>query len=274
MNPIAIEPLSVFGMPPVQLVNLAADLGCEHIAAMMFGVPWDPPFYPQFSLRDDPALRREMAAVMRDRGVSISLADGFLVREGEDVRALEGDLAIMAELGAPRINTVSFDPDVNRSIDQFGVLVEMAAAVGLETTVELSPNHTIANLSMALAAIDAVGRSGFRLLVDTMHYGRTGAQAHDIAALDPRLIGYVQISDIKLVPENPNYWDEAMTERLVPGAGELELVDILAAIPADVVIGIEVPLYSEARAGIGPHDRLRKCVTATRELLAQARSDL
>ena len=124
MDRIGIEFLSVFGLPPVEFVTLAADLGCQYISTGLMSVPYNPPTYPPFSLRDDPALRREMVAAMRDRGVSISLGEGLLVRNGADVRDLATDLAIMAELGVGRINTVSFDAEFTRSVDQFGVLAE------------------------------------------------------------------------------------------------------------------------------------------------------
>lgn len=56
---------------------------------------------------------------------------------------------------------------------------------------------------------------------------------------------------------------------MVPGTGELPLLNILAALPRDLVIGLEVPLRSEAEAGVGPHARLGRCVEAVRSLLAQ-----
>ena len=273
INPLAIDPLSTFGMPPPDLVHLSADLGCEQVGMTMFTrLKWNPPFYPEFSLRDDQALQRELAAALRERGITISFVDGFLIEPGKDIRERADDVAIMAGLGAPLVNTVSVDPDWNRTIDQFGALADLAAAAGMGTTVELAPNLTVASLPDALAAIEAVGRSGLRLLIDTMHYGRSGARARDVAALDPDLIGYVQVSDVKLTPDNPDYWAESITERLVPGTGELDLADLLAVIPDEVAIGIEVPMYADARAGIGPRERLGKCVAATRELLAQARA--
>lgn len=53
---------------------------------------------------------------MGDRGVSISLGDGFLVVSGADVSALCGDIDVLAELGVPRINVVSLDPDLPRRL--------------------------------------------------------------------------------------------------------------------------------------------------------------
>nr|WP_321572636.1 hypothetical protein [Parafrankia colletiae] len=47
------------------------------------------------------------------------------------------------------------------------------------------------------------------------------------------------------------------------------MLDMLAALPRDRVIGLEVPIRSQAEAGVGPADRLARCVEATRGLLAQ-----
>ena len=99
----------------------------------------------------------------------------------------------MCELGVKRINTVSMDPDLHRTFDEFAILTDMAAARGLETTTELAPSLTVCDLPTALAAVRHVGRPDFRLLIDTMHVIRSGASVADIAALDPQLIAYVQL---------------------------------------------------------------------------------
>jgi sugar phosphate isomerase/epimerase len=265
---LSIEPLSVMGLPPVEFVNLAADLGLRYVAIALSAMP-NPYGYPAFSLLDDAALRRNMLAAMRDRGVTVSLGDGFVLRPDMDMRDLRGDVAVMAALGAQRINTVSFDPDLNRSIDQFGLLAEMAAEAGMESTLEFSKGLTLADLPTALRAVRAVGRRDFRLLIDTMHLVRSGSGPADLAALDPDVVGYVQLSDVPLVPTIADYMEEACFERMVPGTGELPLLEILDALPRNVVIGIEVPQRSLADAGVGPHERLGRCIDATRALLAK-----
>jgi sugar phosphate isomerase/epimerase len=271
MERLGIEFLSVFGLPPVDFVCLAADLGCRYISTGLTPYPYDPPTYPPFSLRDNPLLRREMTAAMRDRGVSISLGEGMTVRSGADIRDRSGDLEIMAELGIRRVNTVSLEPDLNRTIDQFGLLAETAASLEMETTMELSPGLTIPDLPTALDTVRQVGRPDFRLLIDVMHVIRSGSGPDDIAALDPSVVGYIQLCDAPLVPLVPDYAQEAMFERMVPGTGGLPLPEVLAALPGDVVIGLEVPLRSQAQAGVGPHERLGRCVDAARELLARRR---
>lgn len=265
---LALGMLSVFGLPPIEFVELAAELGCPRISAAIQGMPLVPLGYPAFSLKDDAALRKDLLAAMDDRGVTISLGDGFLVRPGADVDALRPDLDVMAELGVPRINVVSLDPDLPRTLDQFAALTELAAQRGIGTVVEPVPGLTIGDLPAGLAAAEYVGRSEFRLLVDTMHLMRSGSGASELAAVDPGRIGYAQLNDTTLRPRMDNYLEEAMFERLVPGEGDLPLRDILAALPADIVIEIEVPQRSLALTGVSPIERLRPCVEAARRLLA------
>jgi sugar phosphate isomerase/epimerase len=179
------------------------------------------------------------------------------------------DFEVLAELGAEQVNTVSFDPDMSRSVDQFAVVAESAAAAGMKATLEFVPNLTVSDLPTALAAVGQVGRPDFRLLIDTMHFFRSGSEPQDIAALDPGIIGYVQLSDVPVVPGIPDYMEEACFERMVPGTGQLPLLELLRVLPREPVIGLEVPLRSQADAGIGPHARLGPCVEAARGLLAE-----
>lgn len=268
MTELALGFLSVFALPPVEFVNLAADLDCQHISTIVQGQPLVPLDFPPFSLKDA-ALRKELLAAMNDRGVSISLGDGFLVLPGADMRNFCSDLDVLAELGVPRINVVSLDPDLRRTFDQFAALTELGAQRNIETDVEPVPGLTIGDLPTALVALDDVGRPDFRLLIDTMHLVRSGSSAADLSALDPQHIGYAQLNDTTLQPRIDNYMEEAMYERMVPGEGELPLRDILSVLPPDIVIELEVPRRSLALAGVSPIDRLRPCVDAARRLLAE-----
>jgi sugar phosphate isomerase/epimerase len=268
MSRLGIGFLGGFGLPPVEFVNLTADLGCRQMSTVVRGLPLVPLGYPPYSLKDA-KLRRDVLAAMNHRGVTISLGDGFLVLPGADMHTFAADLDALAELGVPRINVVSLDPDVARTFDQFAILTELAAQRNIQTVVEPVPGLTVGDLPTALAARDHVGRSDFRLLIDTMHLVRSGSGAADVAAIDPDHIGYAQLNDTTLGPRMENYMEEAMFERMVPGEGELPLGEILSALPRDIVIELEVPRRSLALAGVSPIDRLRPCVEAARRLLSE-----
>ena len=104
-----------------------------------------------------------------------------------------------------------------------------------------SPSDTIGRLPAALAAVRHVGRANFRLLIDTMHFVRSGSGAADIAAPDPKVIGYVHICYVPLNSRHSSYLDEALHERMVPATGELPVLDIVHALPAEVIVCIEAP---------------------------------
>jgi sugar phosphate isomerase/epimerase len=227
--------------------------------------------YQPFSLRDDPGLRRELLAAMDDRGISISLGEGLLIAPGVDVRSYAGDLDIMAELRIPRINTVSLEADRARTFDELAVLTDLATERGILTSVEPVPGLAIADLSTAMAAVEHVGREEISLLIDTMHVARSGAGPDDLRSLPVERIGHVQLCDVPLRSTREyNYAEEAMYHRMAPGEGELPLADMLAALPGDRVVGLEVPMLSRAEAGVSAYDRLLPCVESARALLAQA----
>jgi sugar phosphate isomerase/epimerase len=266
MRDLGIEFISVFGLPPADFVHLAADLGCRYVSVALAGRPVKSLGYQAFSLKDDLALRRELLAAMDERGVAISLGEGMVIARDTDVSGLAADLDVMAELGAAQINTLSFDRDRNRTFDQLATLTEMAAARGMGTTVELAPGMTIGDPVTLLAAIQHVGRPDLRLALDTMHWVRAGFGPAELRQLGPEKIGYVQLSDTTLTPRVDSYMQEAMYERMAPGDGELPLAELLAAVPDDVVVGLEIPMRSLAEAGVSPIDRLRPCVAAARQL--------
>jgi sugar phosphate isomerase/epimerase len=114
--------------------------------------------------------------------------------------------------------------------------------------------------------VEHVGRGRCRILLDAMHFFRAGARVEDLEALHPDLIGYAQLCDAPLLPTRGTYMREAMFERMVPGTGELPLRDWIAALPADVEIGLEVPRIDDLQGGVRPRDHAARCVVAAREL--------
>jgi sugar phosphate isomerase/epimerase len=269
MRSLAIDVLSVFGLPPVEFVNLTADLGCDGLSVTTFFGDYNPHGYPAYSLVADKALRREMKAAMADRGVSITTAEGCFVLPGRDIRDFAADIEALHDLGVPRLTTISLDGDVPRSFDQFAVLAEMAANAGMEVALEFVPTITVPDLPTALAARHHVGKPNFKLVIDAMHWFRSGLKGEDAAALDPATISYFQLCDAPMKPVIANYGEEAALERSAPGKGELPLRSLLANLPRDVVLSVEIPQRSLADKGIGPYERLKPCVAGARALMAE-----
>jgi sugar phosphate isomerase/epimerase len=270
---LGIEMLSGLGLPPVALVNLAADLGCAHISTGLHQMPaaYNPLGYPDWSLRADPVLRREMRTAMHDRGISVSLGEGFAVRPGINMADRGAEMDIMTELGARGLGAVSMEPDEARARDEFAILAEMAGTRNMLATIEFAPGQAVATLEQAMAFVRHVNQAHCGLLVDAMHLFRSGGSIAALAGIDPASILYAQLCDVPDGPPGDGYGHEAMFGRLVPGAGALPLADFVAALPKNIPIGLEVPMLAAAQAGAGPHERLRPAVTYAQELIGESR---
>lgn len=268
MNALGLECLSAFGLHPVEFIRVAGELGCSHVTLSMSSSPNRLPIYPDVTFRHDPALRTEMRVALADTGVKIGMMEGFAVLPGGSVDDFAADLDMTAELGAKAVCTVSIDKDKARTHDQYARLTELATERGLRTTTEACAG-VWRKLDLGIEAARAVDDPNFSLLIDTMHFFRSGSTVADLAALDPALIGHIQLCDVPMPAVIENYMEEALHERRCPGDGDLPLADFLAQVPEHVIVGLEIPIRSEALAGIGPKERMGRCVAATRRLMAR-----
>lgn len=264
---LGIELLTVLGMGPVEHVALAADLGCGAVSMGLTQLPFNPHGYPAWSLRDDPALRRELAAVLRDRGVAISIGEGMGVSPDIDAAERAADMDLFAELGARRINSVDMGVERARAIDQLARLCDMAQERGMEFSIEFCPAFTIRSLPDALDAVRQIGMDRASVLIDSMHFFRSGGTVRQVADLDPAMIGHVQLCDAPRASKG-DYLQEAMSGRMIPGEGELPLREFVDALPRGQTLGLEVPLLAVAQSGRPARDYVGDIVTRTRELLA------
>ena len=277
MDRLAIEFICAFGMRPDDFVRLAAQLGVSQIGLSPHPITDNPHGFPFWDLRQDRSLMQATKAALAENGVRLSQGEGFLIMAGTEIANSEPTLDLMAELGAPSVNSVIVDQDRSRAIDQFAHFARMAEDRGMAATLEFMPLMWPANLAEALAVLDYSGSQNAKLMIDAMHFYRSGAQTEDLAAIDQSRIGYIQLCDVPM-PESGGtitpemmqaYGEEARHERLCPGDGDLPLLDFLKALPRDLTVGLEIPMLSKAKAGMAPADAIRPCVEAARGLLSR-----
>lgn len=275
MDRLAIEFICAFGMHPADFARMAAELGVNHIGLAPSPITDNPHNYPAWDLRSDPALVRETKAALDKHGVSLSQGEGFLIMQGLDMADNEPLFDIMAELGAPMVNTVVVEQDRSRALDQFALYAEMAQQRGQIPLIEFMPMMQPGNLSQTLQFLEDSGAGNAQIMLDAMHFFRSGSMLRELANAPQSAIGYIQLCDAPLpagdtamTPEMMQaYGEEARHERMCPGDGDLPLADFLTALPRDLSVGLEIPMMSKAKAGISPVDAMRPCVKAARDLL-------
>ena len=106
-------------------------------------------------------------------------------------------------------------------------------------------------------------------LVDAIHLSRTGGSPADLAGVPPQYIRSAQLCDApsRRPATNEAIIQEARSGRLPPGNGELPLRELLAAMPQDTAIGVEVPMDGSIPAEM----HAQRIFDATRQLFDQCR---
>lgn len=160
--------------------------------------------------------------------------------------ALARDIAdASAELGCQVVHCAGLTPGASDAelVQGFGVLAEACAQAGLACGVEFVPFlTTVPDLASAKRLVREAGVAGGGVVVDALHFFRSGAPWAELADLTPDELVSIQINDGPLARPSDDYYAEAMGQRLLPGQGEFDLARLLAALEA---LGPTPPLTAE-----------------------------
>ena len=245
---LSLAHLTVLDTTPPELVAVAAAAGFRSIgirltATPSVGVP------PYDALREGPLLRETLER-LADTGVSV-LDTEFLRFEPEHpVGVPDGFLEVSARLGAKNVLVMSAEPDEARTIERFGELCDRAAQYNLHVCLEFAIYTGVRTLAHAASVVATAKRSNASVLIDALHFSRSGGLPAHVRQVDPALLRYAQICDASAdMPDptdTPALIREARTSRLLPGEGVLPLAELVAALPAGVPLAIEAPCRATA----------------------------
>jgi len=191
------------------------------------------------------------------RSVGVAVHDVEVHRIGHANHPVIDLLDAAAAIGATGVLVVSDLPsraDTVAEVDRIARLCdERQLVLGLEYMAWTNPPSPMAALAIAQ-------QTGCRVIVDLLHHIRVGAGAADLRSIvDADALAWVQMCDAPLASPGPTTDDllhEARHVRLPPGTGELPLLELLAEVPDDVVISVEV--QSDAlTAALDPSARAR-----------------
>jgi len=265
-RPISLAHLTVLDTTPPELVTVAAAAGFRSIgirltATPSVGVP------PYDALHDGPVLRDTLQR-LADTGVSVLDTEFLRFEPDQPVGVPEGFLEVSARLGAKNVLVMSAEPDEARSIERFGELCDRAAQYGLNVCLEFAIYTGVRTLAHAASLLAKAQRANASVLIDALHFSRSGGVPAHVTQVDPGLFRYVQICDAS--PDMPAPTDtpalirEARTGRLLPGDGVLPLRELVAALPAGLPLAIEAPC--RASAGLPALERAKRAFRALTDL--------
>lgn len=216
---------------PIELVDAAARAGFD------FGGMWIEPA----DWTD--ATTRAVAARLADTGLKLLDVEVVWIKPGpldpDHLRIVD----IGAELGAANVLCVTSDPDRGATRDKLAALMERGAAGGIRVNLEFGLFTEVKTIGAATALLAEIDGPATGLLVDALHWTRSGGTLAEIDAIPSRWLGYAQLCDAPSPgadPADPQaILVEAIDGRVPLGQGGLALRDLLARLPDGLPIAVE-----------------------------------
>jgi sugar phosphate isomerase/epimerase len=259
--------LTVLALPPVRMIEVAARAGYSYVGLRLTRVTAAEILYP---LITDRALMKETKTVLSAAGVGVW--DVELARMGPD-NTPESYIPLLetaAEIGARHVITQLPDPERQRAKDRFARICELAAPLGLGIDLEFPSWTETPDLSAAAEVLYAVEKPNAGILVDLLHFDRSGSSIEALKRLPRHWFRYAHVCDAP--GERPNTTEElihtARAERLFPGDGGIDVRGILSCMPCYIPYALEIPGDTLAEQ-IGLEEYACRVLRASRSYLDQ-----
>jgi sugar phosphate isomerase/epimerase len=264
----SLAALTALELAPPGLIDVAAACGYDQVGIRLLPATPGGIAYP---LMEDEATLRETIARLDATGVTVADLEVAAFRPATEIAAFSAFFETGARLGARHILVAAYDPVLDRFADRFAGFCEAAAPYGLTCDLEFMPWTSVPDLATANRIVERAGRANAGVLVDALHFDRSGSLIGDIAAIPVGRFHYWQLCDGPA--ERPTTSEEMMraarTERMFPGEGGIDLVALTRAMPATIAVSIEVPTVELART-LDAYARARRALDGAKRVIAAA----
>ncbi len=211
-----------------------------------------------------------------DRGLSVPVVESLIGWEGGDEAAIQemcgGTFEVASFYGAKAVAGVVMAPEIDRAAATKGLalLGRMGADRGLKVCIEWLPWSGLPTLKSAWEMIQEAGGDNLGLVVDTWHWLRQpgGPDPETLRQIPGDRIHCVQLDDTTVAGEGDDAMLESMTNRLLPGEGEVDWPSFLALldeIGADPIWAPEV--FNLGLMERGATEMARRIGESTRKVL-------
>ena len=261
---LSLAHLTCLGASPPALVALAGRCGFQHVGLRLVEVTGG----DAWPIVSDGGLLAETEAEMRAAGVGVLDVELVRLRPDTQVQDFVPMLETAARLGARHVLTQGHDDDWLRLARNFAAFCDLAADYGMTADLEFLTWTGVRGVAQAWALIQVAQRDNAGLMIDTLHFARSGCRLHELETIPSGRYHYVQLADV--AGPSPETQEKlvfaAREDRLMPGEGNIDLVGILARLPADIPIAVEIP-NSALAARMPDEERLSAICRATTSLL-------
>jgi sugar phosphate isomerase/epimerase len=202
-------------------------------------------------------------SILADAGLTVPVVEAltqWTLGPGSGLRdEAEAMVEFASRFGAHTIAACTLEThldSLDSAVAGFAEVCDLAAAGGQRVCIEFLPWTALPDLATAWDVVDRAGRSNGGILLDVWHWQRQpgGPDFELLARIPGERIHYVQLGDATPEPA-PDLFAEAMSARVLPGDGVVDLkavLDALAGIGADPYVAAEVFNAGLAAGGPGP----------------------
>ena len=212
-----------------------------------------------------------------DRGLSVPVVESLIGWEGGDLAAIDLQCVPVLDIaqfyGAETVAGVVMSaeiesPDAARA--GLAHLAKRADERGLKICIEWLPWSGLPDLASAWKLVEDVGQAHVGLVLDTWHWLRQpgGPDFETLRRIAGERIHVVQLDDTTASASGDDPMMESMTQRLLPGEGEVDfpaLLEALDEIGADPIWSPEV--FNVELLEKGPVEMARRTFEATLKVL-------
>ncbi len=264
--------LSAFGVAPPDMVAVAWRAGYDYVGLRLHPVTENEPVFP---LATDRRLLLQTRQQLDDTGVRVLDVELVRMTPDFDVAACDALLDVSAELNARHVIAQAADADLSRASDHLAQLCDAARTRGLTIDLEFVTWTETPDLDRAASIVTAARCANAGILIDTLHFSRSGCSVAHLARLPREWFRYAQVCDAPT--QGPDSVDglihAARNDRLFLGEGGLDLSGILGALPREIPYSLEIPRAALARV-IGIEECARLALVAARKFVQALHLDV
>ena len=253
--------LTLLHCPPPRLVDIAARAGYDFVSLRMTTVTATEQLYP---LINDRRLMRETKHRLADTGLAVLDVELVRLDPATEPESFLPFLEAGAEIGARAVIVQLPDPERQRAIERYARLCDLAKPYHLHVALEFVSWTETPDLRSAVDIVRKADRENGGILVDMLHFDRSGSNPADLDDLPRKWFQFVHLCDaprqIPVVAEG--FTKAARTARLFPGEGDLDIGAVLRRIP-EVPCSLEIPNAGLLQQ-LGEEEFARRALAAAR----------
>ncbi|MBQ9564684.1 MAG: sugar phosphate isomerase/epimerase, partial [Synergistaceae bacterium] len=226
-------------------------------------IPMHLPGEPEFLPDRDPALFDAIKKALSEYDMPLMDIELARVRPDLNIEEYKPAFETAAKLGATDVLGSIWTRDKAWYTDTAVKVADMAKSFGLCYNIEFLPWAGVRNLQEDITLIDDIGRDNAFIMVDTLHAGRAGVTAAELARTPAKYFRFIHLCDGPAGkdgdPVLDNIKDELMLTtareaRYYPGEGVMDIAGMVKAMPKDLPLSIELPNLKEIKErGVAGH---------------------